>query len=75
MEDLAESVCSRLLHRGIDRLFAVLDIQKMVEDKIREMSVDELENLVFTVMKKELNTIVNLGAVIGLLLGLLNNIL
>ena len=75
MEELAESVCNRLLHRGIDRLFAVLDIQKMVEDKIREMSVDELENLVFTVMKKELNTIVNLGAVIGLLLGLLNNIL
>ena len=44
----------------------------MVADKINDMDVLELEKLVLTVMKKELDTIVNLGAVIGFLLGILN---
>ena len=75
IQAMLETVCSRLIHSGIDRIFQTLDIQNIVENKISEMSVDELEDLVFTVMKKELNTIVNLGAVIGLVLGILNNIL
>ena len=37
-----------------------------------DMCADELEKLVMSVMKKELNTIVNLGALIGLVLGVLN---
>ncbi|MBR1898390.1 MAG: hypothetical protein IJ825_05865 [Oscillospiraceae bacterium] len=36
------------------------------------MSVEEVEGLVFAMMKKELNTIVSLGALIGFVLGLLN---
>lgn len=66
------SVCARLVKSGIDKIFDTLDIQAMVEEKINAMSVDDLEDLVFTVMKKELNTIVNLGALIGLVLGVLN---
>lgn len=49
-----------------------LDLSSIVEEKINAMSPDELEKLVLVVMKKELNTIVNLGAVIGFILGLLN---
>ena len=36
------------------------------------MDVLELEKLILTIMKKELNALVNLGAIIGFLLGLLN---
>ena len=36
------------------------------------MDVMEMEKLVLQVMKKELDAIVNLGAVIGLVLGLVN---
>jgi uncharacterized membrane protein YheB (UPF0754 family) len=36
------------------------------------MDVLEMEKLVLSVMKKELNAIVNLGALIGLLIGTLN---
>lgn len=49
-----------------------LDIPKMVEDKVNAMDVLELEELVMSVMKKELNAIVNLGALIGFVMGLLN---
>ena len=41
-------------------------------DKINSMDVMEMEKLVLQVMKKELDAIVNLGAVIGLVLGLVN---
>jgi len=40
-----------------------------VEEKIASMSNEELEKLVLTAMKKELSLIVNLGAVIGFVLG------
>lgn len=44
----------------------------MIEEKINEMKVEELEKMVLTVMKKELDAIVNLGALIGGILGVLN---
>ncbi|MGN0466532.1 MAG: DUF445 domain-containing protein [Lachnospiraceae bacterium] len=49
-----------------------LDIPKMVEERVNAMDVLELEELVMSVMKKELNAIVNLGALIGFVMGLLN---
>ena len=49
-----------------------IDVAKVVEDKINSMSVDELEKGVLTVMKTELSMIVNLGALIGLVIGSIN---
>ena len=52
-----------------------IDIAALIEDKINSMPIDELERLILTVMKKELNTIVSLGALIGVIMGLLGNLL
>ncbi len=49
-----------------------LNIPEMVENRVNAMDVKELEELVLSVMKKELNAIVNLGALIGFIMGLLN---
>ncbi|MDD7220543.1 MAG: DUF445 family protein [Blautia sp.] len=49
-----------------------LNIAEIIEDKINEMNIDSLEKLVLTVMKKELDMIVNLGALVGAVLGILN---
>lgn len=49
-----------------------IDVAKVVEDKINSMSVEELEKGVLTVMKTELNLIVSLGALIGLVIGSIN---
>lgn len=59
----------------LEKFLSHIDISKIVEDKINQMSVDELEDLVLSVMKHELNLIVNLGALIGFILGLLNLII
>jgi len=49
-----------------------IDVAKVVEDKINAMSVAELEKGVLTVMNTELRMIVNLGALIGLVIGSIN---
>lgn len=49
-----------------------IDVSSIVEDKINSMSVEDLEKGVLAVMKNELNMIVNLGALIGLVIGSIN---
>ncbi|HCM91427.1 MAG TPA: DUF445 domain-containing protein [Lachnospiraceae bacterium] len=66
---------SRLIRENIDRSMSHIDIAALIEDKINSMPIDELERLIMSVMKKELNTIISLGAFIGVILGLLGNLL
>lgn len=54
------------------RFNEMLDISSAVEEKVAAMSVQEMEDLCMKVMKKELNTIINLGALIGFVLGIFN---
>lgn len=54
------------------QLTANFDVAAIVESKMNAMDMMELENLVMSVMKNELNAIVNLGAVIGLIIGTIN---
>lgn len=49
-----------------------LKIDKIVENKIMTFKASELEDLIFGIMKKELKSVVNLGAVLGMLIGFVN---
>lgn len=49
-----------------------IDVASVVENKINSMPVSELEKNVLQVMKTELDMIVNLGALIGLVIGSIN---
>ena len=49
-----------------------LDICAIVERKINQMDIRELEALCLRVMKRELNAVIYLGGVIGLILGTIN---
>lgn len=66
------SICMSLVRGQLNNIMEKLDIKSIVEEKVKEMDVEQVEEMVMTVMKKELNTIVNLGALIGLILGLFN---
>ena len=59
----------------VEKLLTRINIAGIVTEKINAMSVEELEKLVLTMMKKELNLIVSLGALIGFVLGLVNLLL
>ena len=49
-----------------------INVASIVENKINSMSVEELEKGVLQVMKTELDMIVRLGALIGLVIGSIN---
>ena len=77
-EKIRESIRSIYRNASADAVSGVLknvDISTMIEEKINDMKTEELEKVVLAVMKKELDTIVNLGALIGFILGSLNMII
>lgn len=62
----------KMLGDKIADILNAFDVEGIVEEKIVSMDVEELETLILSVMKHELGMIVNLGALIGLILGLIN---
>lgn len=58
--------------RAIECATDALDVCSVVESKINQMDIRELEALCLRIMKKELNAVIYLGGVIGLLLGVIN---
>lgn len=56
----------------LPKVLAAIDVQKMVEERINEMDVAEVEKITKEVLDKELKSIVWLGAVLGGLIGLFN---
>lgn len=67
-----ESVYDILVSENIEKLLCNFDIAGSVQKKVEEMDLPELEKLVLSVMKKEMDALVNLGALIGGLIGVLN---
>ncbi len=75
IREAIRSIYQKASENAVNRVLKNVDISAMIEDKINEMKTEELEKMVLTVMKKELDTIVNLGALIGFILGSLNTII
>ena len=69
---MISNIYTEVINQGVDKFLEGIDVYGMVESKINDMGIDELEILVMSIMKKELDTIVNLGALIGFILGMIN---
>ena len=71
-EGLVVSIIHRLLDTYLEPVLNMLHIDRIIEDKINDMDIAMFEELVMSVMKNELNAIVNLGFFIGLIIGVVN---
>ena len=69
---IIENIYVKFVNEKAEELAEKFHVAEIVEEKINAMDVLELENLLLGIMKKELNAVVSLGAVIGFVLGLLN---
>lgn len=72
---MIETMYTSFIHHHATKLLTQINLSEIVEKKVLEMDVIEIETLVLSVMKTELNTIVNLGALIGFIIGLLTILL
>lgn len=73
VKEQIESIYATGIEKFADSILEHFKIEEIVEQKVNEMSVRDLEALVLSVMKDELQMIVNLGALIGFVIGILNN--
>lgn len=60
-----------LVNHYAETFLSNLNLAKIVEEKVSAMDTKEVEKLVLSIMEKELGAVVNLGAVIGFILGLI----
>ncbi len=73
--DLEAYILEIYRHFAMEKSYNIicrLNIGSIAEKAIREMNNQQLEQLVLSAMKTELNTVVRLGALIGCILGLIN---
>ena len=63
------SVYRTVITDHLPRILEGLNISKSVETRIREMDMAEAEQIILSVMKKELRAIVWLGALLGAIMG------
>ena len=74
-EKLSEAflnVYIRFIESHAEEFIKNFHIAEIVEEKVNQMDVIMLEDLLMSIMKKELNAVVNLGALIGLIIGAIN---
>ena len=63
------SVYRTIISDHLPRILEGINISRIVEKRINEMDMDEAEEIILTVMKKELRAIVWLGALLGSIMG------
>ena len=69
---VTEELYVEIVKRKGKDLISRIHISEIVESKVQEMDILELERLLLSIMKKELNGVVNLGALIGFVIGCVN---
>lgn len=75
MQNLIMNMYENFVVKTVPIILKNIDVAKIIENKICSMNILELENLLLQIMKKELNSLINLGALIGFILGLINLLL
>ena len=71
----ASSVYEKYIITKVTDFIGGFDIAGTVAQKVNEMDMAELEKLFMTVMKRELSAIVNLGALLGAIVGVINSVI
>lgn len=58
----------------LPKILSTIDISRIIRERINEMDMDESERLILSVMSKELRAIMWLGALLGSIIGVVNNL-
>ena len=64
-----------LIDKQLNKVLDGFNIKGIVEQKINDFELPELEKLIMSIMQKELYALVALGGILGFLMGLFNLII
>ena len=71
IKNAVDELTEVLINKGKDRI----NIQEIVKDKINELDLYKLEEIILSIVKKELKHIETLGLVLGFFIGLVQGII
>ncbi len=75
MKPMLASIYRRMVSEHADSIAARFHIAEIVEKRVCAMLPEDLEKLILSVMKKELNDVIRLGAVIGFVMGIVTTLI
>lgn len=75
IKEIVREIYVKFVREKAGDIAGKFDVAGIVERKVNEMDVLEVEEILLSIMKKELNAVINLGALIGFVIGLLNLLL
>lgn len=61
-----------LIEKKLKNMLETFDVANVVEQKIIELDIEEMEKLILAIINKELNAIIYLGGVLGIIMGFIN---
>ena len=70
--EFIKNIYRNAVENNAAKMMRHIDISVLVEEKVRSMEISELEDMVMSMMKKELNSVVRLGALLGFVIGFIN---
>ena len=68
------NIYKQVVQDNLPRMLQTLDLQRIVQDRINDMDMQQTEQLILTIMKKELRAIVWLGALLGCIMGTITSL-
>lgn len=72
VHDMLDHIYEHVVREKADTVLENFDISLLVEQRILQMDTDQIEELVMSVMERELKAVISLGALLGALIGALN---
>ena len=70
--EFIKNIYRNSVEKNAAKMMRHIDISDLVEEKVRSMEMAELEDMVMSMMKKELNSVVRLGIDIRIVIGFIN---
>ena len=72
VHDMLDHIYEHVVREKADTVLENFDIYLLVEPRILKMDTDQIEELVMSVMERELKAVISLGALLGALIGAWN---
>ena len=72
LEHLVAYVVDRVVERYGAAVMQAVDVSSVVRERVEAMDVAEMERLTLSVCERELQAVINLGALIGAVIGMIN---
>lgn len=75
IEKEGENIVAEFIEKTVNKATSNIELGRMVEDKINQFEMEELERIIINIAKTELKHIEILGGILGFLIGIFQGIL